>query len=267
MNMRRTPKRFVYVLALLCLFLPQLAQADRLKLKDDSVLSGAIYHIDFVSESLFFRLNNGTELQFRFSEIDSYGEQNLDVNDLPVAPGRVPSSDPPKYQVAGMISTVRYRVEEDVHGGVANTSDAEANGGAFSVSRYINNKFAVEIGIYRGATNKVDESGIEVPLAYYTDYENVSLYGARFDVVYGWNVRDKGWRVYTGLGAFHEHARLEHKESGVVRDKLYGYGVKLGGGYKWLPMGLDWWVNYRTDDAVGFMDRTTQSGIQLSYSF
>ena len=136
-----------------------------------------------------------------------------------------------------------------------------------SFARYIDNKLAIEIGMFRGATSRVDEIGIYLPLSQYTDYTNVSARGIRAGVIWGWNIQQRGWRAYTGLGIYHERAKMRRETGGNIEDRLNGFMVKLGGGYKWQHVGVDFWVSFRSGEAKGFEENTGMSGLQLSYSY
>jgi hypothetical protein len=190
----------------------------------------------------------------------------------------IPAEDTPARNLAYRItnSSTGYYIYKD-YTGTFTDIDITTNpeGIDLSLSYFINNNLCLDGGIYQGETSKakvryttkstLGSSENYFPLSDFTEIKNISNYGVRAGVIYGFNIRDPGFKFYTGLGLYVENITQTMIDSSHISEIIYGTAIKFGLGYNWKHIAIEFWGSIRSGEPKGFKQGSSQGGLALSY--
>ncbi len=263
-------KSCLAILLLTCIHSTALL-ANTLVLKDGSRIHGTIITMDIENNEVTLKNKAGRIYKFKSEEIEQYitDESSSSNTDFVSIKSQKEKSDEETHHQYGLtltISSVIYYLYRE-SGKSDNDVKAELDGLDISAIYYFNNNFGIEGAFYWGNTDKVTIGKSEYDLSTFTEFESLSTIGARSALIGGWNIRDKGFRIYGGLGLYAERTTENRTNQSTINDIILGSALKFGLGYSWSSVSLDFWGSIRSNQAYGFSGGSAQGGLALSYRF
>jgi len=263
--------KYCFIIALFTCIYSSGLSANTLVLKDGSRIQGTIILMDQGNNEVTLKNNSGRIYKFKNEEVEQYiTDESLGSNDdvisTTIEQKKTEEKIPHQYGLMLTISSVNYYLYRESKNN-DNDVKAELDGLDISAIYYFDNNFGIEGAFYWGNTDKITVGEYEADLSSLTEFDSLSTIGARSALIGGWNIRDKGFRIYGGLGLYAERTTEKRTNQSTIIDHILGSAVKFGLGYSWSSVSIDFWGSVRSNQAYGFKDGSSQGGLALSYRF